>query len=365
MVYLKKPDQADCISFEQWKGNFMIEKRFSSFALLAIALLLGYLTYLIFKPFLTSIAWAIVFSIVFYPVNRFLLRFVKLPGLAAAITVVIILATILGPFSYLTYLLASELSNISFEGASPQGIAHMLDHPYVKPIATKILSVLDISRAQLRQSVVQSTTGLGQKLLAYLPGKLGDIAGATASFAFMAFALFFLLKDGPRLLEKARSYMPFSHEQKERLTRQMQDIIISTIYGGVAVGVVQGIIGFIGFMVVGFESPVLWGLCITIASFIPLIGSFIVWGPAVIYLFFTAHIKAGIILALIGVFGISMVDNVLRPIIIKGRVQLPFLLIFFSVLGGIEVFGMIGLVMGPLVFALFISVLDIFKSAEE
>ena len=82
-------------------------------------------------------------------------------------------------------------------------------------------------------------------------------------------------------------------------------------------------------------------------------------------MFFTAHIKAGMILALIGVFGISMVDNVLRPIIIKGRVQLPFLLIFFSVLGGIEVFGMIGLVMGPLVLALFISVLDIFKSEEE
>lgn len=343
----------------------MVEKRFSSYALLAIALLLGYLTYMIFKSFLTPIAWAIVFSIVFYPVNRFVLRFIKVPGLAAAITVAVILAIILGPFSYLTYLLAHELSNVSFESASPQGIARMLDHPYVKPVVAKLLSLLDISRTQLRQSIVQNTTGIGQKLLAYLPGKLGDIAGATASFAFMALALFFLLKDGPRLLDKARGYMPFSNEQKERLTRQMQDIIISTIYGGVAVGVVQGIIGFFGFMVVGFESPILWGLCITVASFIPLVGSFIVWGPAVIYLFFTAHIKAGIILALIGVFGISMVDNVLRPIIIKGRVQLPFLFIFFSVLGGIEVFGMIGLVMGPLVFALFISVLDIFKSAEE
>jgi predicted PurR-regulated permease PerM len=343
----------------------MVEKRFSSYALLAIALLLGYLTYLIFKSFLIPIAWAIVFAIVFYPVNRFVLRFVKLPGLAAAITVVVILAVILGPFSYITYLLASELSNVSFQGASPQGIAKMLDHPYVKPVAAKLLSVLNISAAQLKQSIVQNMTGIGQKLLAYLPGKLGDIAGATASFAFMAFALFFLLKDGPRLLEKARSYMPFSHEQKERLTRQMQDIIISTIYGGVAVGVAQGIIGFIGFMVVGFESAILWGLCITVASFIPLVGSFIVWGPAVVYLFFTAHIKAGIVLALIGVLGISMVDNVLRPIIIKGRVQLPFLLIFFSVLGGIGVFGMIGLVLGPLVLALFISVLDIFKSEEE
>lgn len=343
----------------------MVEKRFSSYALLAIALLLGYLTYLIFKSFLIPIAWAIVFAIVFYPVNRFVLRFVKLPGLAAAITVIVILAIILGPFSYLTYLLAAELSNISFESASPQGIAKMLDHPYVKPLVAKLLSVFDISPAQLRQSIVQSAAGMGQKLLAYLPGKLGDIAGATASFASMAFALFFLLKDGPGLLEKARSYMPFSQEQKERLTRQMQDIIISTIYGGVAVGVAQGIIGFFGFMVVGFESAILWGLCITVASFIPLVGSFIVWGPAVVYLFFTAHIKAGIVLALIGVLGISMVDNVLRPIIIKGRVQLPFLLIFFSVLGGIGVFGMIGLVLGPLVLALFISVLDIFKSEEE
>lgn len=343
----------------------MLEKRFSSYALLAIALLLGYLTYLIFRSFLTPIAWAIVFSIVFYPVYRFALRFLKSPGLSAAITVVVILAIILGPFSYLTYRLASELSNVSFEGASPQGIARIFDHPYIKPLMGKLLSLVDVSRAEFQRSVVRSTTGLGKKLLAYLPGKLGGIAGATVSFAFMAFTLFFLLKDGAHLLEKARSYMPFSSEQKERLTRQMQDIIISTIYGGVAVGVVQGIVGFIGFMVVGFQSPILWGLCITIASFIPLVGSFIVWGPAVIYLFLTAHIKAGIILALIGVLGISMVDNVLRPIIIKGRVQLPILLIFFSVLGGIEVFGMIGLVMGPLVFALFISVLDIFKNGEE
>jgi predicted PurR-regulated permease PerM len=343
----------------------MFEKRFSSYALLAIVLLLGYLTYLIFRSFLTPIAWAIVFSIVFYPVYKFTLRFVKLPGLAAAITVFIITAIILGPFSYLTYLLASELSNVSFEGASPQGIARIFDHPYIKPLMGKLLSLLNVSRGQFQQSIVQSTTGIGKKLLTYLPGKLGDIAGATAGFAFMTFALFFLLKDGARVLEKARSYMPFSHEQKERLTRQMQDIIISTIHGGVVVGVVQGIIGSVGFAVVGMQSPILWGLCITIASFIPLVGSFIVWGPAVIYLLFAGHIKAGVILTLIGVLGISMVDNVLRPIIIKGRVQMPFLLIFFSVLGGIQVFGMIGLVMGPLVLALFISVLDIFKSEEE
>ncbi len=141
-------------------------------------------------------------------------------------------------------------------------------------------------------------------------------------------------------------------------------MVVSTIYGGVVVALIQGLMGGFTFFFVGVPSPVIWGVAISIMSFIPMLGTFSIWGPAVVYLFLQDMFAQGMVLLMIGTFGISMVDNILKPIIIGGRTKMPTLLIFFSVLGGIKIFGLIGLVLGPLVVALFISVLEIFRNIE-
>jgi predicted PurR-regulated permease PerM len=163
---------------------------------------------------------------------------------------------------------------------------------------------------------------------------------------------------------KLRNYLPFPEPQRDRLEKQVKDMVVSTIFGGVVVALVQGLMGGTAFYYLGVPSPVIWGTAIAILSFVPMLGTFSIWGPIVVYLFLKGAIAKGFILLLIGAFGISLVDNILKPLIIGGRTKMPTLLIFFSVIGGIKLFGLIGLIMGPLSVALFISVLGIFRNIE-
>ena len=181
----------------------------------------------------------------------------------------------------------------------------------------------------------------------------------------MIFTIFFLFIDGPGFLTKVKDYMPFNEEQKNRLATQMKDMIVSTVYGGVIVAIIQGILGGVGFYVIGIEAPVLWGIAMSVMSFVPLLGTLSIWGPASIYLLIQGDYLHGIGLILFGTFVISMVDNILKPLIIGGRTKMPAIVIFFSVLGGIKAFGIIGLIMGPLIMAVFVSVFEIFRHIED
>jgi predicted PurR-regulated permease PerM len=340
------------------------DKGYYMFALLALVVILGYLSYLILRPFLAPIGWAFVFSIVFYPIYRFIVKVVRWDSLAAAITAALVCVLILGPFSYFTYLLGSEISNVSLRPIDIKGMAKLLSHPSIAPAMKKVLAFLDLSQSQLQASVVKGLSEAGKRLLEYVPGRIGDMAGAVVHFALMAFALFFFLRDGSHFLARAKDFMPFKKEHRERLTDQIRDIVISTIYGGIVVAVIQGIIGALALALLAVHSPILWGLAISICSFLPVVGSSIVWVPAVLFLLAKGMVLKALVFAAVGVFGISMVDNVVRPLIMRGRLRMPLLAIFFSVLGGIEVFGLIGLVMGPLVLAVFISVVDILRDVE-
>jgi len=340
--------------------------RFYFITLLVFVVILGYLCYQIFKPFLSPIAWAIVLSIVFYPVFELVNKYIKWKSVASLLTLFIILLIIIGPFSYISFMIVLELKALpkylAEDGMTE--ISRVIDHPYIKGVTEKIMTTLNVTAKDIEKSVLENVTRFGKELMDHFTKGIGNIVAVTVNFAFMTIALFFMLKDGVGFLRNAMGYLPFSEEQKDRLASQTKDVIVSTIYGGVVVAIIQGSIGGIAFYFLGISSPALWGLAISIASFIPLIGTFGIWGPMTVYLLISGEILHGIILALVGVFIISMVDNILKPIIIGGRTKMPVLLIFFSVLGGLKLFGLIGLIMGPLVVAIFVSVLDIFRNIE-
>jgi predicted PurR-regulated permease PerM len=343
----------------------MVRERYYSYVILTLVLVLGYLSYLILRPFLIPIGWAIVFAIVFFPLHRYLIRLFRWQALSAAVTSALVCLLILGPFSYFAYMLSSEIGSISIQPINIKGMARLLNHPSIAPLMKKILPVLDLTQAQLQATVVTGLSEAAKKLMENVPGRIGDVVSAAVHFALMAFALFFFLRDGPQFLVRIGELIPFSARHRERLMNQVKDTVVSTIYGGIVVAVTQGLIGGVSFALLSIHSPVLWGLAISISSFVPVVGATVVWVPAVLILLFKGYIGQAITLTLVGVFGISMVDNVLRPLIMRGRLRMPLLVIFFSVLGGIEVFGLIGLVMGPLVLAVFISVIDIWRDVEE
>ncbi|MGO9379350.1 MAG: AI-2E family transporter [Dissulfurispiraceae bacterium] len=345
----------------------MTSKRFYSITLMVIVAVLGILTFQILKPFLSPIAWAVVLALVFYPIYAFTLRYAPWKTFASLFTIIIIITVLVGPFMYFIVLLVAELKHLSDYLASDKlsALRQTLQQPSVSNIINRLTDVFGVTEGEIDAAIIDYLSRFGKELLSQVTRGAGNFISVAINFVFMTFSVFFMLKDGADFLHKIRDYMPFSDEEKNLLAAQMRDIIISTIYGGVLVAIAQGIIGGVAFSLLGIPSPVLWGFAVSVASFVPLVGSLAVWGPAVVYLFIHGMVAKAFTLIIVGIFGISMIDYLLRPIIIGSRTKMHVLVILFSVIGGIQFFGIIGLVMGPLVLAVFVSVLKIFRKVES
>ncbi len=340
--------------------------RFYLFTLIVITGILAYLSYLIIKPFLTPLAWAVVMTVVFYPVYIYISRFIRWKSFASAITLLITIILIIGPFSYLLINLAAELRDFLhyLNTTGLPRIDELTKSEKVIWLQERIKDTFNIKDLDISSLVSNTLSKIGKAVLSNVTTGVANIASVVINFVLMLFAMFFMLKDGPGFIAKVKDYLPFSEKQKDRLTSQMKDMVISTIYGGVVVALIQGVLGGVTFLLLGLQSPVLLGTAIALMSFIPAFGAFSVWGPVLVYLIIKKFYLKALILFLVGTFIISMVDNFLKPIIISGRTRMPTLFIFFSVIGGIRLFGLIGLVLGPLVIAMFISVVEIFRNLE-
>jgi predicted PurR-regulated permease PerM len=155
--------------------------------------------------------------------------------------------------------------------------------------------------------------------------------------------------------------MPLTAEQVNVTFRQLRDIIAATMYGGVAVALLQGLLGGILFALVGIPSPVFWGAIMAFLSIIPIVGAFIVYIPAGVILFVGGSYIKGIIVITVGSIVISQVDSVLRPYLIAGKASMHPLLLFFAIMGGIALFGLLGVVLGPMIAAIFVTIIKIFE----
>jgi predicted PurR-regulated permease PerM len=344
----------------------MTVNRFYTATSIFLMLLFGYLTYRVLQPFLNAIAWAVVFSIVFYPVYAFLLRYLRFKVVASTVTLLIIILIILGPFTYLSFVLIDEIGNFvgSINKDTFDPIKDVFTNSKITKLVDKIQSYAGIEGIGSSETITENIKSIGKSITSSLSTGITNIAGMLIDLILMLFAVFFFLKDGPGFLSRIRDYLPFSEEDKNRLISKIKDMVISTVYGGVIIALVQGILGGAAFYFLGIKSPVLLGSAMTVMSFLPILGTFSIWGPTAGYLFIQGNYGRGIILLLYGFLIISMVDNILRPIIISGRTKMPTLAVFFSVLGGIKLFGFIGFIMGPLVLALFVSVFEIFRQKE-
>ncbi len=341
--------------------------RFYLITILFFTFTFAYLTYLIIKPFLVPIAWAIVLSVVFYPVYIYIRRYIKWKSIASALTLFIVVAIIIGPFSYLAVNLARELKEFAnfLNTTGTVRLEEWLKSPQVLWVQERIVDFLNLKDFDLPSVIMSNLAKFGRSLGGNITKGVANIFLVFVNFAVMVFAMFFILRDAPDFMVKIRDYLPFSDEQKNRLESQVKDMVISTIYGGVVVAIIQGILGGITFFLLGLKSPVLLGTAIGFMSFIPGLGAASVWVPVMGYLFITGSYAKAVILLIVGTLVISMVDNILKPIIISGRTKMHMLIIFFSVVGGLNLFGLLGLILGPLAVALFVSVLEIFRKLEE
>lgn len=334
---------------------------------LILAFLVLYLTYIILVPFVIPIFWATALVILFYPYYTWLLKKTgNRPLLASFAACASIAFFIMIPMMIVGAAMANELFGLYHwaEGyiAELSGRAHKSPLFFVSKLESFIGRYVDISSIDLRgffAGAVREAAGFAGE---GLRGFIKSFAGFLFNIILAFFAMFFLFKDGDKVLALMKDLLPLSEADKEMVVERNRSVIASTLYGGVFVSLIQGLLGGLAFWAVGLQAAIVWGFVMFLFSFIPTVGSAIIWLPASVYLLIIGHYTAGVGLILWGVLVIGLADNLLRPFIVSGKTDLHPLLLFFSILGAVNVFGFIGIIAGPLILCIGQTAIEIYHA---
>ncbi|MCA1601019.1 MAG: AI-2E family transporter [Acidobacteria bacterium] len=207
--------------------------------------------------------------------------------------------------------------------------------------------------------------GVSGQLAGRTLGVIGGVIGAIVQMFFVVFTMYYLFRDGDKIFAALRDALPLESKQATAIMARTRDVIGASVYGVLAIAIVQGVLGGLAFWALGVPSAIVWGVAMTFLSMIPMLGAFLVWVPAAIYLALTGHAVKAVLLVLWGTLVIGMIDNFLRPKLVGERTKLHELLIFFAVLGGLQVFGVLGIVLGPVVLAITLALVDVFQAADR
>ena len=327
-----------------------------------------YLLYIILAPFLSSIIWAMLLAIVFYPLFPKLQRLLeKRELLSALLMTLLVLIVIVLPFSLLMASLAGEAVDLyhqveeMIETSQLQTyIEKMKEIPVFKWILAGLGQHIDFSQANLLPLLLKNLNQISTFIFNQTTTLLKGFSSFVVGFFFTLLALYYFFKDGSRLFARLKEIVPLPSKQRDLLIQRFKDMIYATIYGGLLIAMIQGLLGGLSFWVLGLPSPIFWGTAMALLSFIPIGGTALIWVPAAIILLIEGAILKGLLLLGLGVFVISMMDNLLRPFFISSRTNIHPLLLFFAVLGGVRAFGLIGFVAGPLVATLFLTLIEIY-----
>ena len=332
-----------------------------------------YLFYQILSPFLKPILWAILLAIIFYPIFKKIQHLLKNRIALSAITMtLLVILIIVFPFSLLMVSLANEVVEVYHQleemiktGRLQSYLGQTKEIPFFKWTWTRLNQYLDLSQIDPPNFLLKNLQQVSTFLFNQTSKILKGISTFVIGFFFTLLSLYYLFKDGEHLFERLKEIVPIPSKEKNLIIRRFKDMVYATIYGGIFIAIVQGVLGGVIFWALGISSPILWGTAMAFLSFIPIGGTALVWVPASILLMVQKAFLKGIILLGLGIFGISLVDNLLRPFFISARTKVHPLLLFFAVLGGIQAFGFIGVVAGPMIVTLCLTLIEIYIQGIE
>lgn len=309
-------------------------------------------------PFVPAIISAVVIAVLAHPGYRRLRRHISRESVAAMMATVLLFFLVLVPLLAVSFALFNSLqdnvdavSGVIGDFLAPGGRARAwLDQ------AASWLGMQDVG---LTGSVRNQIQQLGSFLAGRTVGILSGLGGGLVQAGVALFTLYYLLRDGERLMAGVRRILPLQDELTDALLERSGEIIFATMFGNVIVGIAQGTAGGLMFWALGVPGAVLWGSVMGVLGLLPVLGTPLVWVPAAIILFVQGSVVRAIIMVLIGTLIVSTIDNVLRATVVSDRAQLHPLIVFFSALGGILIFGMVGVFLGPILFVISISLLEI------
>jgi len=339
------------------------EERFQDVLFYGVVLSLLYLVFRIFEPFLIPLGWAGVFAVIFYSLHKKLeRRWGQI--LSASLSTVGVTLLLIVPVFILAMLFVREGIDAtrSLELSLTSGDYGRYGTAWRWLNAHVAAQELGIDLPSIFR---QGASRFGE----YMASQLGAVLKNIVVFLFevfvMLFALFYFFLDGDSIMARLRNVLPFEQVMRDRMLEEARDLIFASVTTSLVIAAVQGMICGGAFAIVGLNSPVFWGVLMAFLSLLPVVGAWPIWVPGAIWLISTGHYgRALVLIAICGAIGAS-IDNVLRPILLGGRASLSGLLIFISVLGGIAVFGILGVVLGPIVLATAVGVLDVYGGKTQ
>ncbi len=343
--------------------------RLQRWFLLILALFITIGFYRVVEPFIISVLMAAILAGMTHPLLQWLVK--KTRGrerTSAVLTVLAILVLIVAPTIFFVGMLTNEALNVS-EAVGPW-IQEQAQNPGAIELrfgtwARNLPVVGDLFPA--REVILGKLGEIAGLIGGFLVNGLGAATRGTFNFilqlCIMLYANYFFLRSGKEMLAKVMYLVPLESEQEDRLVSRFVSVTRATLKGTLVIGILQGVLAGLAFAVVGIEGAIFWGTIMAVLSVIPAVGAAIVWIPAVIYLFASSQILAGIgLLVWCGVV-VGSSDNILRPILVGKDTKMPDLLVLLSTLGGIGVYGALGVIIGPIVAALFLTVWELYGEA--
>jgi len=337
----------------------------SMLALGAALVVAVYLCWQMVQPFLDVILWALVLVVVFQPVHRRLVARTGRPGSAAALSTLLVIVTILAPVTLVTVAVINELRDTASRLETNPVQLFSFDSPLLGGALRWIDQYVDIERFQSPTFVREHLESWTKVLATRTIGVVGGAVSVVVQMVLVVFTMFYLFRDGPALRRALDDMLPLERSQMRDVLGRTREVIYATVNGVIVIAMIQGLLGTFIFAVLGLPSPLLWGVVMFFLSMIPMAGAFLVWAPAALFLALSGNFTKAIVLVAWGVLVVGSIDNVLSPKLVGKRTRLHELLIFFSVLGGIDVFGVLGLVLGPVVVAITLALIEMVRQANR
>ncbi len=320
-------------------------------------------------PFFSVLVLGFVLTGIFFPLYSVFTKKMR-PALASLLTCLVIFLVIFLPLIFLIGALSKEAYGLYLMGTSAainQDLRELLQHSQVVERIEGFLANYDIKLGaeHLNKALSEFGRSIGLFLYEQVSAIASNVLQFLVNFAFMLLIIFFLLIDGKKLISFVVELSPLPDEQDRKLMDKFHAMAsVVLVVNGIS-GMFQGFLGGIVFAIFGISSPFLWGSVMAILAFFPIVGIAVVFIPAAIYLFLAGRMGAGIFFILFYLIISSVTEYVIKPKLVGSKVQMHTLLVFLSVLGGLKVFGILGIIYGPLVITAFLTLTDIYRSSYE
>jgi len=319
-----------------------------------------YLCYRLAVPFLPAFAWALALAVLFAPLHRWLESKVKSPNLAATICVLVAALVVVVSAMFVAERIIGEAAR----GAeatktmieSGEWRRTLENHPFIAPVGHWIERQFD-----LPGMINTATAWLTSTAASFVQGSMLQLIGIVLTF----YIFFYFLRDRGAALKWLRSLSPLSEVDMNWMFNDVSDTVHATLYGTLAIAVVQGTLGGLMFWWLGLPTPLLWGIVMGLLAVVPVLGAFVIWIPAAIFLVLEGSGGKALLLTLWGVIVVGGIDNLLYPMLVGRRLKMHTILAFISIVGGLIVFGPSGLILGPVIFTVTKILLEIWSSQNK